>query len=94
MDLIVDYNKAKDSAEAFEIVKNYLTPANLERFKVKSSFDYRPDKGEIEAHGKGFSMLMRFNEGDVEVTLKLSLFMKAFKAKILASIEKLLKKEI
>ncbi|MBT3235521.1 MAG: hypothetical protein HN353_06200 [Bdellovibrionales bacterium] len=87
-DFVVDYKNAQNPQEAFEIVKNYITPANIAKYKVKAEFDYDPSNGLITASGKGFSLTMQFSESSVDVGLDLTFLLKPLKGKLLGSIRK------
>lgn len=87
----IDYSKTKSAMEAFQAVKENITPETLAKFKVSASLDYFQDKNEIKAKGTGFDLNMKFNETHAEIELKLSFLLKPFHDKVMGSIEKQLR---
>ncbi len=87
----INYRVVKDPKSAFQLVKGYLTPQLMEKFKVEAQFDYDEYNNEIRASGKGFDLTMRFLETLVEVDLDVSFFLKAFQKTIMEKIEKMLR---
>ncbi len=92
MDLKVDFNKLTTKDEAYNAVKQAITPEMLAKFQVKADLTYNKD--EILATGKGFELAMRFDETCCMVSVDLSFLLKAFKGKIIAGLEKQLKRVI
>lgn len=92
MDLTVNYDKTNGKEEAYKAVKEAITPELLEKFQVKATLDYRDN--EILANGKGFDLLMAFDENSCDVKVTLSFLLKPLKGKVLSSIEKQLKRVI
>jgi hypothetical protein len=88
IDFTVEYKNATNPQEAFEIVKNYITPENIAKYQVKAEFEYDPDNGVITASGKGFKLNMEFADSHVDVGLDLLFLLKALKGKLLGSIRK------
>lgn len=93
-DLKFDYNNTDSAKNAYEVVKTNITPETIEKFKVKASFEYLDDNNHIIAKGSGFELNIHFLDDGAHLTLKLSLLFKAFKPKILESLEKKLSKII
>ena len=92
MDLTVNYEKTNDREEAYKAVKEAITPELLEKFQVKATLEYKDN--EILANGKGFDLLMVFDENSCSVKVTLSFLLKPLKGKVLSSIEKQLKRVI
>ncbi len=92
MDLEVGFNKTNNKEEAYEAVKNAITPELLEKFKVKADIAYNMDN--IQATGKGFTLDMNFMDEKVGLTVKLSLILKPLKGTILDSLEKQIKRVV
>lgn len=94
MDLKVPFSKAKSKSEAFQLAKAQITPEYVAKFKVKADITYNESKSEIEAKGKGFSLLMNFTDSESQVKADLSFMLKPFKKTILEAIENKLKKYV
>ena len=92
MDKRVDYNKTTNKEEAYEVVKEAVTPDLLARFQVKASLDYKDDL--ITAKGKGFKLDMGFDDQGCWYKLDLSFLLKPLKSKIITGIEKQLQRII
>jgi len=91
MDFSVDYNQTENKGEAFDKVQAKITPDYIAKFKVKADINYNKDAGNIEAIGKGFTLIMDFSDASVGVSLKLSFMLKPFKKTILSTIEEKIK---
>lgn len=87
MDLAVKYQKATGPADAYQRVKEAITPETIAKFKVKADLSYKENE-QIAASGKGFDLFFDFTGDEVQVTLKLGLLFKAFKGTILEGVEK------
>lgn len=87
MDLTVNYEKVSTQADAFNAVKGQITPELVAKFNVKADFTYN-EPSMIVAKGKGFELIMNFNETTATVDLKLGMLLKAFKGKVLESVDK------
>lgn len=86
MDKKIEYNKVKSKEEAYNVVKEAVTPELLARFQVKATLDYKEDL--ISAKGTGFKLDMGFDDTGVWYKIDLSFLLKPLKAKILTGIEK------
>lgn len=89
MSLILKYKTVSSAAQAFELVKNHLTPDTLSKFKVSAQIEYNESLKIIEAKGKGFSLNVHFYEDQAKVDLDLSFLFRAAKGAILSKIEKM-----
>ena len=92
MDFKVPYTQTDSRDAAYERVKTQITPESIEKFKVKADLNYQDEDKVITATGKGFGLTMKFQADHCEVALELSFMLKAFKGKILESLEKQLKR--
>lgn len=88
MDKKVGYNKASSKEEAYQAVKQAITPATIEKFKVSAELEYLDANHKIVAVGKGFDLKIDFVEDGVGLDLSLSFMLKPFKTKILEGLEK------
>ena len=81
------YKKCTSRAEAMKEVKEKTLKGILKAFQVKVDII---DNGvdEIKAKGKGFEIVLSFNESDLKISCKLSLFLRPFKGKIQGVLEK------
>ncbi|MDD0853120.1 polyhydroxyalkanoic acid system family protein [Halobacteriovorax sp. GB3] len=94
MDLVVSYDKATDKFNAWDLAKAQITPEYVEKFKVKAEIAYDRDGAKMEATGKGFTLSLVFDENECKVAIKLSMFLKPLKGKVLEAVENKLKKTI
>lgn len=92
MDIVVDYNKVSNKDEAYNAVKEAVTPELLAKFQVKADINYHNDK--ISAKGKGFKLDIFFNEETCSAKIDLSFLLKPLKGKVLEGIEKQLNRII
>ena len=92
MDNKLEYVNLKSKEEAYQAVKEAVTPEMLARFQVKASLEYKDDL--ISAKGKGFKLDMGFDETGIWYKLDLSFLLKPLKGKILTGIEKQLNRII
>jgi hypothetical protein len=93
-DLKLNYANTEGPESAYEVVKTSITPETIEKFKVKASFDYRDSDKEIVAKGSGFELNIQFLDDGAHLTLNLSILFRAFRPKILESLERKLSKVI
>jgi hypothetical protein len=93
-DLKFDYQHSENPDIAYDAVKESVTPETIEKFKVKADLNYKDGDKEIVAKGSGFELNIKFLDDGAHLTLNLSLIFKAFKPKILESLEKKLSKII
>lgn len=84
----INYTKVTSAAEAFQKVKENITPETMEKYKVSADFDYQEAQNRIIAKGKGFELKMNFLADHATIDLDLSFLLKAFKQKITDSLEK------
>lgn len=94
MDLSVNYKVAKNREEAYSIAKGEITPEYVDKFNVKADISYNESAGIMEAKGKGFTLTLKFDDSKCEVSLKLSLLLRALKGKILGKIENKLQRHV
>src|SRR5690606_8506992 len=59
MDLAVKYQKATGPADAYQRVKEAITPETIAKFKVKADLSYKENE-QIAASGKGFDLFFDF----------------------------------
>lgn len=90
----ISYKQAKDSDDAFKRVEKAITPEEIAKFKVQATVNADAKNQQIIAQGKGFTLEFRFSETELEIDLKLSLLLKAFKGTILETLEKKVKKVV
>jgi len=94
MDVKVNYQKAKDAAEAFSLAREQITGDYVDKFKVKTELNYDEAGKKIIATGKGFTLTLAFGPSACEVTLELGFLYKPLKGKILETIEHKVKKHV
>ncbi len=87
MDFKVNYNKATNANEAFEIVKAYITPEFLDKFSVKVTVSYDEAKKCVKAAGSGFTLDLLFKEAHCEANLDLSFLLRPLKSSILEKVQ-------
>lgn len=87
-DLTFDYKKSKDFEEAYANVKNYITPENIQKFKVKAQIDYDKKNKKMVATGKGFTLTVLFDDSKVDLELKLSFILKPIRKTVLRQMDK------
>lgn len=90
MDIRINYDKLSKKDEAYEAVKQAITPELLSKFQVKAEITHNVDL--IKAKGKGFDLDLIFAEDHCGVNLKLSFLLKPLKGKVLEGIEKQIKR--
>jgi hypothetical protein len=83
----VSYKKVEDANEAYKLVKEHITPETIAKYNVKADFTYDEGK-QISAKGKGFELVLSFDNSMCNGKINLSFMFKPFKSKILTSIEK------
>lgn len=94
MSVKINYSKVDNPQDAYAKVKENITPETMERYKVNASFDYNDSANKIKAKGKGFELNMDFHSDHATINLELSFLLKAFKQKILDSLERQIGKVI
>lgn len=94
MDLSVTYQNATNQAEAFEIAKQEITAEYIAKYKVNPVIEYKTDEAIIEAIGKGFTLTLVFTQERCEVSIKLSLLLRALKGKILDGVQRKLERHV
>jgi len=94
MDLKVPYSNTANKDEAFDAAMAQITEEYIAKFNVKA--DVKTDKaaGNITAKGKGFKLALDFKDDGVELSSEFGLLLKAFKGKVLETIERKLKKYV
>lgn len=94
MSINVNYTNAKDKEHAYQSVKEYITPATLEKWKVNADIKYDDSGRKINAKGKGFELIINFLDTQVQAELNLSLLLRPLKGKIEESLEKQIRKVV
>ena len=94
MDLKVPFSQASDSTDAYKRACQQITPEYIEKFKVKADISYDESAKKIEANGKGFTLTLNFTNSETQVSIKLSLMLRAFKGTVLETVERKLKKHV
>lgn len=84
----INYSKVADASSAFALVKENITPDTMAKYKVKADFNYDEKNKVIHAKGSGFNLKMNFLADHAVIDLELSFLLKAFKQKIMESLEK------
>ena len=92
MNSIFSYKNNQTKNVAYKKVKRILTPEYLSQFKIKNEVSYHDESFLIKAVGKGFELMISFQEKTVEVKLQLSLLYKPFQGKVYKIIKKELEK--
>lgn len=87
-DLTFDYKKSEDFEQAYANVKNYITPENIKKFKVKAEINYDKKNKKMIATGKGFTLTVLFDDSKVDLNLKLSFILKPIRKTVLNQMEK------
>ena len=83
MELKFDYKNSSGKDEAFNKVKEYVTPELLlAKFKIRTTVDYDSSNLRVLAKGKGFTFQMSFLDGNATSTLNLSFFLKPMAPRI------------
>ena len=90
----INYEKAKSSKEAYQVVKTSITPDSLRKYNVEAQFKYDESIPQIVATGKGFTLTMNFYDDSLNMDLDLSFMLKAFKSKIEGMLSTELKKKV
>lgn len=93
MDLKVSYNHTSTKEEAYQAAREQITPEYIAKWNMKADISYN-EPNSISAEGKGFTLTLNFTDSAVEVDCKLSLLLKAFKGKVLETVERKLQKHV
>lgn len=93
MDLKVAYNHTSNKEEAYQTAREQITPEYIAKWNMKADICYN-EPNSIIADGKGFTLTLKFTDSAVEVDCKLSFLLKAFKGKVLETVERKLQKHI
>jgi hypothetical protein len=94
MDLKVPYTNVTTKDEAFDIACAQITADYIAKFNVKADVQTDKAAGTIVAKGKGFKLSLNFKDDGVELSSEFGLLLKAFKGKVLATIERKLQKYV
>ena len=94
MDLKVPYSNVTNKDEAFDIAVAQITEEYIAKFNVKADVKTDKTSGNITAKGKGFKLSLDFKDDGVELSSEFGLLLKAFKGKVLETIERKLKKYV
>ena len=90
----VRYSKVETPDQAFEAAKGQITAQYLEKWNVKADLNYDKAAKRIHAKGKGFDLSLTFKERETLIDIELSLMLRAFKNKIVTTIEEKLKRHL
>lgn len=93
MELKVPYSQITDKKQGYDQAKKII-PEVINKFGVKA--DVKMDDGQhfIVAKGSGFEAKIEFKESEAVCNLDLGFLLKPFKAKILETLEKQIKKVV
>lgn len=94
MDLKINYNNCTDKDQAYQAVKSNITDETIAKFKVKAELKYDDAERSVCATGKGFELNITFLDDCAQLKLNLSLLYRAFKSKILDTLERKISKVI
>lgn len=86
MDLKLNYSNVTNKDEAYNAVKNAITPELLAKWKVKVDLEYNSDN--IVAKGKGFTLAVEFRDDHCAIKLDVSFMLKPLRGTILEGVEK------
>ncbi len=86
-DLVFNYKQVSDIEEAFSRVQEYVTPENMQKFKVNAQIEYDRDQHLMVASGKGFTLNVVFFSDRIELSLDTSFFLKPLRKTILKTLE-------
>jgi len=93
MDLNVTYQHTSNKEEAYNVACEQITPEYIAKWNMKADISYN-EPNSITAEGKGFTLTLNFTDSAVEVDCKLSFVLRAFKGKVLETVERKLQKHI
>jgi hypothetical protein len=75
----INYVKTSNKEEAYQSVKENITPETIAKYQVQAELTYNAD--EIIAAGKGFKLVMSFDDSKANVDLELAFLLKPLKKK-------------
>lgn len=87
-DLVYKYTKVDNFDDAYANVEKYITPQNIQKFKVNAEIDYDKAGKKMVASGKGFTLNVNFFDDRVELHLKLSLILRPLRKTILGTMDR------
>jgi hypothetical protein len=91
MSINVSYTKVCSVEDAYNLVKENITPETIAKYNVKADFEYIQHET-IVAKGKGFQLTLKFESSCCKGDLNLAFMFKPFKGKITDSITRQLSK--
>jgi hypothetical protein len=94
MDLKVPYSNVTTKDEAFDVACAQITEEYIAKFNVKADVQTDKAAGTIVAKGKGFKLALNFKDDGVELSSEFGLLLRAFKGKVLETIERKLQKYV
>lgn len=94
MDFKVPYSNVTTKDEAFDVACAQITQEYIAKFNVKADVSTDKVSGNITAKGKGFKLSLDFKDDGVELSSEFGLLLRAFKGKVLGTIERKLKKYV
>lgn len=94
MEVKIDYKNMTSRDQAYDTVKDFITPELIAKFNVKADIDYNDAGKLVKAKGKGFDFSLDFADDHVLLALKLSILLRPLKGKILSALERQVKKVI
>lgn len=93
MDLKVPYSHTSTKEEAYKAACEQITPEYIAKWNMKADISY-DENNAITAAGKGFTLKITFTDSEAQVKCDLSLMLRAFKGKVLETVENKLKKHV
>lgn len=93
MEIKVPYVNITDKKQGFDQASK-LIPEVIQKFGVKADVQSDSNAHTINAKGSGFEAKISFLEKEAVFTLELGFLLKPFKAKIVETIEKQIKKVV
>ncbi len=93
MELKVPYSQITDKKTGYDQAKK-LIPEVISKFGVSADVKNDDANTTLSAKGSGFNATIEFREAEAVVSVDLGFLLKPFKAKILETIEKQIKKVV
>jgi hypothetical protein len=91
MDLRIPYKNFTDAKSAYQQVQKILKSQGLDGLPLKPELEFDDALKIVYAKGSGFKMRAEFCEEELVIDLELGLLFRAFKDKVLKTIESKLK---
>ncbi len=93
-DIEIEYKKSESKKDAYKRVKKKITAEMLAKYKIETELIYDDENCSIRGKGNGFDFNLDFYDNEVCGDLNLSFLFKPFKAKVIESLEKKIKKVV